>query len=550
MPSVERLEDRISASMTASSRRTHFGLGLPELFCLVAYATIVLCLVPHHEPWTDEAQGWLIANSCSLKTILGRVLHYEVAPPLWQFILWPLAKLHLPFRAANCVTATAGILSAYLALRYAPFPSAVRCALPFTFFLQYQFAIIARPYALFPPLLFAACVLYRRNQARSLLFALITGLLANIDLHCTMYAAFLFAGCVLSRRASREQSAESHSPWTRQRSPALLLLVFCAFLAIVVAVAFPAPDQILSGSLRRFRTVTSRVVPPEQQPAGMSRDPAESSAAAPAAHISDSAAGLAKYAIRTGEHTVGAMFYSVSQYNFVAAAFLIFCLAWLVHVRQPLLLLPLAGMLLAFCILPTSGYHTGLFLVALVGSLWMTWPVEPVPGRSWFRLAFATVCAIVLMLQIDWTVRADVGDFRGNYDPSETTARFLQDAFPNRRLAAFSYASETLILYGPFHPLGWQHPFWTWSEAADVDGYKASILAMHPDVVITGTFGGGHRVEGQLRGDPKGEPAGEDVTRWWEARGWRVTHRFCGRHFGFGSYQTEVCQNVLELPKS
>ncbi len=541
----------MTATMNINFRRALLGLGIYEALCLIAYSTIVLCLVPFHEPWTDEAQGWLISSNSSLHTILGRVLHYEVAPPLWQFTLYPLVKLHLGFRSASWLTAGLGILAAFVVLRYSPFPRLLRCLLPFTFFLQYQYALIARPYAWFPLLLFILCLLYRRGESRSLLFALTAGLLANINLHCTVYAPVLFAVCFWSKDGSQGKETSQTNFFTRARLPIVGAAVFGSALVVAVLVAFPAPDQFMSGSLQRLKTVTARIVPPEQTPAGMIVDPPEQSAnRTPAPRLSHSVKRLAQHAVQVGLGTLSAILFPVSQSNLLSAAFLILCGAWLTQRRQGIMLLPLAGMVLAYFILPVAAYHTGLFFVAVFGALWMAWPEQQTLESSRLFLAFATVCAVTMLVQISWALRADANDIRGDYDPSATTARYLQAYFPSKTIAAFSYETEPVQLYAPIRPIGWQRPFWTWSVASEPNSYKESIRSMHPDLVLTGSaLVGSRSIEQQIGKKVEGRPVGNDATTWWETRGWRVTHRFCGKHFGYGGYTDQACINILEPPR-
>src|SRR5260370_13187007 len=75
------------------------------------------------------------------------------------------------------------LVGIYILLRFSPFPRIFRWLLPFTFFLQYQYAAIARPYVLFTGLLFTLCILFNLRQPRPVLFGLVAGLLANIILH-------------------------------------------------------------------------------------------------------------------------------------------------------------------------------------------------------------------------------------------------------------------------------------------------------------------------------------------------------------------------------
>src|SRR5207248_10881543 len=56
---------------------------------------------------------------------------------------------------------------------FSPFPVVLRGLLPFTYFLCFQYAVVARNYSLAPLLLFSAAAAYRANRSRLLLVFLI-----------------------------------------------------------------------------------------------------------------------------------------------------------------------------------------------------------------------------------------------------------------------------------------------------------------------------------------------------------------------------------------
>ena len=132
----------------------------------VAYALLVALTIHFHEPWADEAQSWLLGRDASLADLWGRLLHYEGTPGLWQTLLHALIRLGLPYSAYNFVSGILGLTAVYLLLRYAPLPLFIRILLPFTYYLCYQYAVLARSYALVAPLLFAIAATYTQAQRK------------------------------------------------------------------------------------------------------------------------------------------------------------------------------------------------------------------------------------------------------------------------------------------------------------------------------------------------------------------------------------------------
>ena len=99
--------------------------------------------------------------------------------------------------------AAAGI---YVLLRLSPFPFYLRAILPFSFFLAYQYSVVARSYTLFPLLCFLVAHAYRQAKPRPVLLAIYLALLANVSIHGTMVACLvapIYAWCHLRRGCRR-----------------------------------------------------------------------------------------------------------------------------------------------------------------------------------------------------------------------------------------------------------------------------------------------------------------------------------------------------------
>ena len=141
-----------------------------QLGCCLAVAptpTLVAFTIHYHEPWADEAQSWLLARDASLAQLWGHLLHYEgtawaLANPAACLDSAGPALLGLRF----CFSAVWRLAAIVLLLRYAPLPLFIRLLLPFTYYLCYQYAVVARSYALIAPLLFAIAAIYPQTRAQ------------------------------------------------------------------------------------------------------------------------------------------------------------------------------------------------------------------------------------------------------------------------------------------------------------------------------------------------------------------------------------------------
>lgn len=184
------------------------------------YAALVWVTAWQHEAWADEAQAWLLARDSSFLDIWKRLLHYEGTPGLWHSLLYAASRLGFPYQGLSFLSATFGVVAAYFVFRYAPFALPIRTLLPFTYFLAYQYAVVARSYCLLPPLLFAIAVAYPNRDSRRILYLALLSALALCSLH----------GMVLSGAIAVATFRNRY------------LLVWAAIAGLAAWSAFPAPD--------------------------------------------------------------------------------------------------------------------------------------------------------------------------------------------------------------------------------------------------------------------------------------------------------------------
>lgn len=163
------------------------------------YAAMTLAVALHHEPWRDEADPWLLIRDGGVMTMLART-GYVGMPALWYLALAPLVKVGLPYIAMTLLNLAFAWAAVLLFLIAAPFPRFVRALFVFSYFAAYEYAVIARPYALAMLLLFCALATWRERATRPMRFALCVALLANATPHTLILAAMLGAAFLYERR--------------------------------------------------------------------------------------------------------------------------------------------------------------------------------------------------------------------------------------------------------------------------------------------------------------------------------------------------------------
>lgn len=159
------------------------------LLCL--YGALVFFGVAHHEPWRDEAHVWMAARENSLRVIIDD-FKYDRTPGLWTMILIPFAKSGFPYPLTmQLIHVSFAILAIGLLFFFSNIPLLIKILFAFSYYMVYEYAVIARHYVLTVVLLFAIAAIYPKRFAKPLLFALFVVLLFQTNSVSIVSAAVL-----------------------------------------------------------------------------------------------------------------------------------------------------------------------------------------------------------------------------------------------------------------------------------------------------------------------------------------------------------------------
>lgn len=223
---------------------------------LLLYSYVVLLSVHFHEKWADEAQSWLLARDLDFRTLWFHELRYEGTPGLWHTLLWVAQHafqaryISLGYIGAACAIVGAG----WLIFRV-PFPRPMRWLAVASYFLLYQYAVVARPYVLFALFCFIAAEKFK-DQSRPGTFALSLVPLALLTAHGTLFTFGLAVAYAISFLREWKQ----HDPATRKSFvySALGLTLLYVFLFLIL---LPAKDtEVPSHDTLTAAVLTSRTL--------------------------------------------------------------------------------------------------------------------------------------------------------------------------------------------------------------------------------------------------------------------------------------------------
>jgi hypothetical protein len=497
---TERKSESVSAfPVPQASPSESLGRALrrswPEWSALLAYTTVIAVAIPRHEPFVDEAQAWQLARSLPLTDLFRTYLRYEGSPGLWHLLLWLLAHAGIGYSGMHWVCGGIAVASSALLLFFSPFPRVMKLALPFGYFLIFQYAVVARSYLLAPPLLFLIAICWKRH---STWVAVLLGLLANTSLHAAMISGGLAIVYLIE---------QIKGGVVQDRSRRGNLVAFSAIIAslysFAIWTAWPPPDLTFMKYTREGR-------------------PAFFVGAFVSLVI-----GICQPAI-------------CSMLTWAAMVFI------LARRRCLRFLLP-ALFFSAFSAIGTfSWWHFGLVTPLLITILWITWDQSSARITRYDWIAFAPI-SYAVVVQILWAAHALAYDYREPYSPDRAGAEFLRPLV-EAKATILSTSLRKHIETEAFLSVGIQpyfdhnifanqeRPFWWWSDRNQSENEFERLLSNHPRAVLLEADG----AEGKLA-NTKSERS-DELLRY----GYALSHMFCGSIPVRFEVSTTSCHLVYE----
>jgi hypothetical protein len=477
------------------------GLSVAEWTAFGLYSLVLVLVLPYHEPWADEAQAWLIGRDLSFSGILHQA-RYEGTPVLWFCLLKVLGWLHVPYLGMRWFSGAVAAVGVVLILRCSVFPLPLKLLLPFTFWIQYQYAVVSRNYVLFAPLVFAVAALYRERWRRFGLLSVALAVLAQVSSH-----ALLFSGA-LSLILAFELWQRRSEKLVSGRTLGLGVLILVASLAFALYTTRP-PNDATSTALtgNKFAHFPMLV-------------------------------RIALYGLRGFR----AFSFSFSIWPFLSGIALASLVAFLYFTRRLALLLPFLGvwMLEGFI---WQGWHAGLLFISFTAVVWMALGDFPTASLSLpatrARIAVLALLFVAGVLQLPWTWYAVTSDRKQVYCPSQQVASFLQQQH-GKRIYGFRYQTVAILPYFKENIFANQdpaHSYWHFGKGNYSDD-PSTIESDPPDIAVIGWSRAS-----DVR--PQDVPASE-IEKALAVHQYGIVQEFCGSMFMRNEVSLRPCFVVYE----
>jgi hypothetical protein len=414
------------------------------------YIVLISVTIFKHEPWADEAQAWLLARDSSPFDLLFKNLRYEGHPPLWYLILIIPSKI-LPYRVISFISAIIAVSGVCILLYRSSFPKIVRLLLPFSYFIFYQYGVIARSYVLVPILLFAIARIYEDKTAKIYQFVALACLLANVSVFSILIALSIMLIHLIDLIKTR--SILTKKLIIKQ----IIAYVIFAVIMALIAIILWQPEDCTFAKSYQYNI---------KQFYNMSRD------------ILNEA---------------------MTEKLYISIPILLISLIWFWQTRVLLLyLLSTLSVLALFSIKYYNSWHLGFVFLTWVFVMWLSFDKqrEQRIKNRWFagiaRKIVIVSVLIVIGFNVFWAASASIHDFNGTYSAGAAVARYIKDnQLEGKKIYATSFWSTSILPYFKENIFdnysdGNRTTYWLWSTRnSRIEDHDAVIKA-HPDLIIFG----------------------------------------------------------------
>ncbi|MFB3040518.1 MAG: hypothetical protein ACE1ZS_01770 [Candidatus Poribacteria bacterium] len=419
--------------------------------CLVLfiYTFLIFVVISRHEPWADEAQAWLLARDSGFVELLFKNLRYDGHPGLWYLILMLPSKL-LPYRAISFLSGIIAIVGILIFLCDSPFPKIIRILFPFSYFLFYQYGVIARSYVLLPLLLFLIASIYHAKTEKIYTFTVLLCLLAYTSVFSSLIALSLMLIHLIDliktkTHLNREVIAKQVKAYA----------AFAIMIALIAIQLWPPEDASFAKGYRfgvgRFLNLSFSVLNE-----------------------------------------------AMTELSYISAAVLIISLIWFWQRKVLLLyLIPTLAILALFSIKYYNSWHQGIIFLVWAFVMWISFAVresdsdESVAHGLTRKLATASLLC-VLGFHVFWSAKASVSDLLGHYSAGQAVASYIKyNHLEDKKIYATTFWSTSILPYFDRnifdnHNQGAKPAFWFWATDNRRLQNLEQMLKDKPDLIIIG----------------------------------------------------------------
>ena len=248
MPLLNRINALAGRLLRLNEKAESISGKLPETVLFLLWTVLHFVISAFHERWFDEAVAWQIAKNTPWKELVFVTPHYEGHPQLWHLLLAVFAKNGAPYQMTLTVISYVFMGTAvFLLLFRTPLPRIMRWMLPFSYFILFEYGVIARPYCILVMCFVLLGILHRERNTRPLPYILTMMLLCASQAYGIVIAGSVCA--VWSIEIILEKKKAGTLPSLLKDRRVLLLCGLLLFAVMLILFIMPREDTYAVSAL-------------------------------------------------------------------------------------------------------------------------------------------------------------------------------------------------------------------------------------------------------------------------------------------------------------
>ena len=366
---------------------------LNTILVFILFAVLALVGGANHEPWADEAQSWIIARDASVGEIVWDISRYEGTFPLWFLTIKLFINLGLQYEYFFIIPIIISCIGLLVFLKGVEAPKFVKVLLPFTYYVLYQYTIIARSYSFLFLALSLWAIYYKERMNKKFAYVLTLIFISTISMHGMVISGML--GIIYIIELIKEKK-------TKQS----LLSIICLVLAWGVEIIILIPRADLYMNINMIHT------------------------------LKDAALAI-----------VSVIFSGITWYEqlYIGTGIILFVILALMLIKLKRLDAIITIVCLSFfmALVRLLHHHLGIISLFLMFSIIVNYDEL----KSKYK-HFEKLFIITLIIYISFTGISIINDFNGNYSGAKQMAIYIEENdIDEEEIYRFGYVQVALLPY-------------------------------------------------------------------------------------------------------
>lgn len=364
-----------------------------NVIIFIIFLLFSILIGSNHEPWADEAQSWIIARDASCFEIIWNLARYEGSFPLWHLTLKAFINFGLEYEYLYIVPIIISSLGLFVFLKKVEAPKYVKILLPFTYYICYQYTIIARSYCYLLLAFSLLMITYKERGEKPFKYILSLSFLSLISMHGMIIAGMMFI--MFFVEILKEKNVKKYIKE---------VIIFSIIILGEIIVLFPPADL--------YMTVSAAYTIPQIIKS-----------------ILDMIIGN------------GNIFFKI--YNIVAFTLLLFVFSKIFIVKNKDVIVTMSVLFLFMFIIRFAAHHSGIiFLLMMFGIISY---YEEIKSKT---KHFDKLFMIVLILYSVLSFQSGINDYMHEYSGAKEMASYIKEMnYNEKKIVGFGFKDVSLQPY-------------------------------------------------------------------------------------------------------